>query len=233
MIYPYGLYNDPLILAVIAVFILGLIAQGGVTRTFSKYSKAPASSGLTGQEVAQRLLDQGGSSVTIRPVNGSLTDHFDPRNQTVGLSNSVYGSRSIAALAVAAHEIGHVMQYEEGYFPIRLRNAILPVASLGSGAAPWIVVLGLIFGMGDLAMAGVWLFGAVLAFQLITLPVEYNASSRAMRTLVDGHILRDEQEIDGTRRVLSAAALTYVAALIVSAAQLLRLILLFGRRRRD
>ena len=98
MIYPYGLYNDPLILAVIAVFILGLIAQGGVTRTFSKYSKQPASSGLTGQEVAQRLLDQGGSSVTIRPVNGSLTDHFDPRNQTVGLSNSVYGSRSIAAL---------------------------------------------------------------------------------------------------------------------------------------
>ena len=129
MIYPYGLYYDPLILAVIAVFILGLIAQGRVTRTFSKYSKEPASSGLTGQEVAQRLLDQGGSSVTIRPVRGSLTDHFDPRNQTVGLSDSVYGSRSIAALAVAAHEIGHVMQYEEGYFPIRLRNAILPVVT--------------------------------------------------------------------------------------------------------
>lgn len=232
MIYPYGLYYDPLILAVLAVFILGLIAQGGVTRTFSKYSKEPASSGLTGQEVAQRLLDQGGSSVTIRPVRGSLTDHFDPRNQTVGLSDSVYGSRSIAALAVAAHEIGHVMQYEEGYFPIRLRNAILPVASLGSGAAPWIVVLGLIFGMGDLAMAGVWLFGAVLAFQLITLPVELNASRRALAMLQDGGFLSYD-ETPAARKVLRAAAMTYVVAVLSALVSFLRLFLLARRSSRD
>ena len=170
--------------------------------------------------------------MTIRPVRGSLTDHFDPRNQTVGLSDSVYGSRSIAALAVAAHEIGLVMQYEEGYFPIRLRNAILPVASLGSGAAPWIVVLGLIFGMGDLAMAGVWLFGAVLAFQLITLPVELNASRRALAMLQDGGFLSYD-ETPAARKVLRAAAMTYVVAVLSALVSFLRLFLLARRSSRD
>lgn len=232
MIYPYGLYYDPLILAVIAVFILGLIAQGGVSRTFAKYAKRPASAGLPAHQVARRLLDQGGSSVAIRPVRGSLTDHFDPRNQTVGLSDSVYDSGSIAALAVAAHEIGHVMQYEEGYFPIRLRNAVLPVASFGSSAAPWIVLLGILFGMGDLAMAGVWLFGAVLAFQLITLPVELNASRRALVMLQDGGFLSYD-EIPGARKVLRAAAMTYVVAVLSALVSFLRLFLMARRSSRD
>ena len=165
-------------------------------------------------------------------MNGSLTDHFDPRNQTVGLSNSVYGSRSIAALAVAAHEIGHVMQYEEGYFPIRLRNAIIPVTQIGSSLAWPLLLIGLLFNYEALFFAGILFFMLAVVFQLVTLPVEFNASARAISVLGEGGYLSPD-ELPGAKKTLSAAAMTYVAALAVSIAQLLRLVLLFGGGRRD
>ncbi len=232
---PYYYYmgtDNLLILALIAVFILGLVAQSGVNRTFSKYSKERASAGLPAAEVARRLLFQNGSDVQVHEVRGSLTDHFDPRNQTVGLSNTVYSSSSVAALAVAAHEIGHVMQYQEGYTLIRLRNSILPLASFGSNAAPWITILGVLMGSGNVAMVGVWLFLAVLLFQLITLPVELNASSRALAMLQDGGYLAYD-EIPGARKVLRAAAMTYVVAVLSALVSFLRLFLLARNSRRD
>ena len=229
---PYFYYYDPMLWAVLVLAIVGLISSGRVQSTFRKYSQMPARTGLRACDVAQRMLFDGGSDAQLTRVSGTLTDHFNPKTNTVGLSEAVFDQSSVAALAVAAHEIGHVMQYEEGYFPIRLRNAILPVASLGSGAAPWIVVLGLIFGMGDLAMAGVWLFGAVLAFQLITLPVELNASRRALAMLQDGGFLSYD-ETPAARKVLRAAAMTYVVAVLSALVSFLRLFLLARRSSRD
>ena len=173
-----------------------------------------------------------GSNVTLHRVRGTLTDHFDPKNKSVALSEGVYDSASVAALAIAAHEIGHVMQYQEGYFPIKLRNAILPVANFGSKAAPFIVIIGIAMGSLNLAMAGVVLFGAMLAFQLVTLPVEFNASRRALDMLVSNGFLAVEEE-PGAKKVLRAAAMTYVASALASAANLLRLLSMVNSRRRD
>ena len=214
--------GDGYFFILLIIMALSFFAQGKVQRTFNQYAQHSVSSGLTAERIAQQLLDKAGSHVQITPVQGSLTDHFNPKTNVVGLSTQVYGSNSISAVAVAAHEIGHVMQYESGYSPIRLRNAILPVASIGSQAAPWIVILGLFMGSYNLSMAGVILFGAMLAFQLVTLPVEFNASSRGLRMLEEGNYISYE-ESDGAKKVLNAAAMTYVLAAIASLVNFLRL----------
>lgn len=231
--YGYYGYGDGIyLIALLVIMVLSLFAQGSVQRTFNRYARSSTRCGMSAEQVAGALLARSGSSVRIERVSGSLTDHFNPRTQTVGLSQSVYGSDSIAAVAVAAHEIGHVMQYEEGYGPIRFRNALLPVANIGSNAAPYIVILGLLFNSFNLAMLGVILFGAMLLFQVVTLPVEFNASSRALRMLEDGGYITYE-ESDDAKKVLRAAAMTYVLAACASLVNFLRLLSLASRTRRN
>lgn len=231
MYFSYGSTDMIYILLLFVVMGISFYAQSRVQKTFNQFAQTPVSSGMRAEMIAQSLLDRAGSTVQIESVQGSLTDHFDPKNRIVGLSTQVYGSNSIAAVAVAAHEIGHVMQYENNYVPIRLRNAILPVASIGSYAAPWIVILGLFMGSYNLAMIGVVLFGAMLAFQVVTLPVEFNASSRALRMLEEGNYITYE-ESDGAKKVLKAAAMTYVWAAVASLVSFLRLLALANRSRR-
>jgi Zn-dependent membrane protease YugP len=232
MYFGYGQGDGIYIILLLAVMGISLYAQSKVQRTFMKFSETYVSSGLRAEEIAQQLLNRANSPVQIQPVQGSLTDHYDPRSGIVGLSQQVYGQSSIAAIAVAAHEIGHVLQYQEGYAPIRLRNAILPVASIGSYAAPWIVILGLMMGSFNLAMVGVVLFGAMLVFQVVTLPVEFNASSRALRMLEEGNYITYE-ESDGAKKVLNAAAMTYVWAAVASLISFLRLLAMANRSRRN
>ena len=232
MYFGYGSGDGIYIILLLAVMGISFYAQNKVQRTFHQFSQSYVSSGMRAEEIAQQLLNRANSSVQIQPVQGSLTDHFDPKNGVVGLSTQVYGQSSIAAIAVAAHEIGHVMQYQEGYAPIRLRNAILPVASIGSYAAPWIVILGLMMGSFNLSMIGVVLFGAMLVFQVVTLPVEFNASSRALRMLEEGNYISYE-ESDGAKKVLNAAAMTYVWAAVASLISFLRLLAMANRSRRN
>lgn len=233
--YGYGLgyYGEDIyyFIATLVVLAIGLIAQASMRGTFNKYAKQPASAGLSAEQLARELLHREGSAVAVTQVGGALTDHFNPKTQIVGLSDTVYSSSSIAALAVAAHEIGHVMQYEQDYAPIRIRNAILPVASFGSQAGPFIVIMGLIFANANIALAGVFLFGAAFIFQLITLPVEFNASRRAMEMLESGGYLAYD-EATKARRVLRAAAMTYVIAALASLVTLLRYLALARRSRR-
>jgi Zn-dependent membrane protease YugP len=232
MYFGYGSTDGIYIILLLVVMGISFYAQSKVQKTFNQFAQTPVSSGLRAEEIASQLLYRANSTVQITAVQGSLTDHFDPKNGVVGLSTQVYGQSSVAAVAVAAHEIGHVMQYQEGYAPIRLRNAILPVASIGSYAAPWIVILGLMMGSFNLAMAGVILFGAMLVFQVVTLPVEFNASSRALRMLEEGNYITYE-ESDGARKVLNAAAMTYVWAAVASLVSFLRLLALANRTRRS
>jgi hypothetical protein len=232
MYFGYGSGDGIYIILLLVVMGISFYAQSKVQRTFQQFSQTYVSSGLRAEEIAQQLLNRANSPVQIQPVQGSLTDHYDPKNGVVGLSQQVYGQSSIAAIAVAAHEIGHVMQYQEGYAPIRLRNAILPVASIGSYAAPWIVILGLFMGSYNLAMVGVVLFGAMLVFQVVTLPVEFNASSRALRMLEEGNYITYE-ESDGAKKVLNAAAMTYVWAAVASLISFLRLLAMANRSRRN
>ncbi len=232
MYFGYGSTDGIYIILLLVVMGISFYAQSKVQKTFNQFAQTPVSSGLCAEEIASQLLYRANSTVQITAVQGSLTDHFDPKNGVVGLSTQVYGQSSVAAVAVAAHEIGHVMQYQEGYAPIRLRNAILPVASIGSYAAPWIVILGLMMGSFNLAMAGVILFGAMLVFQVVTLPVEFNASSRALRMLEEGNYITYE-ESDGARKVLNAAAMTYVWAAVASLVSFLRLLALANRTRRS
>lgn len=232
MLYPSYYATDTwLIMALVAVFILGLVAQAGVQRTFNKYSKTLASAHMPANQVAADLLRDGNSTARITPVQGSLTDHYNPKTNTVGLSQAVYNEGSISALAVAAHEIGHVMQYESGYAPIKIRNAILPVASFASQAAPWIVIAGVILGFFNLAFVGVALFLAVLLFQLVTLPVEFNASARAIAMLESGGYLTYD-EAPKAKKVLRAAAFTYVVAALSTLVSLLRLVAMTRRSKR-
>ncbi len=232
MYFSYGSGDGIYIILLLVVMGISMYAQSKVQRTFNQFSQTYVSSGLRADEIAQQLLNRAGSSVQIQPVQGTLTDHYDPRSGIVGLSTQVYGQSSIAAVAVAAHEIGHVMQYQEGYGPIRLRNAILPVANIGSYAAPWIVILGLFMGSYNLAMVGVVLFGAMLVFQVVTLPVEFNASSRALRMLEEGNYITYD-ESDGAKKVLNAAAMTYVWAAVASLISFLRLLAMANRSRRN
>lgn len=218
-------------LLVIPALMIAMFAQVRVNSAFNKYSKLQNQRGYTAAEVARRILDQNGLSlVQIERVSGKLTDHYDPRANVIRLSDSVYGSTSCASIGVAAHEVGHAIQYAQSYFPIKIRAAILPVTKIGSAAAVPLAILGIAMGFEILINIGILLFCAVVLFQLITLPVEYNASRRAVKTLEEDMILTGE-ELTGAKKVLSAAALTYVAALITAIANLLRLLLLRDRRR--
>jgi Zn-dependent membrane protease YugP len=232
MYFGYGGSDGIYLIALLVIMVLSFTAQSKVQRTFAKYAQESVSSGLSAEAVAARLLASHNSSVQITPVEGTLTDHFNPKTNVVGLSTQVYGSNSISAVAVAAHEIGHVMQYESNYSPIRLRNAILPVASIGSQVAPWIVILGLLMSSYQVAMIGVILFGAMLLFQVVTLPVEFNASSRALRMLEEGNYISYD-ESDKAKQVLKAAAMTYVLAALASLVSFLRLLNIANRARRD
>lgn len=234
--YRLGYYLDPTMILVLIGVMLSLWAQGRVNSAFNRYSKVRSRTGMTGAEAAMRLLNsQGIYDVAVRPVSGNLTDHFDPRTKTVNLSESVYHATSVAAIGVAAHECGHAMQHNEGYAPLRFRSALVPVANFGSQLSWPLILIGVIFGgLGSpLVQIGIFMFTLAVLFQLVTLPVEFNASSRAIR-LLDSQGILSGDEVDGTRKVLSAAALTYVAAAAGSILQLLRLIILFGGRdRRD
>ena len=228
-----GYYFDPTWILVTIGAVLSMAASAKVNSTFSKYSKVRSMTGMTGEDAAKRLLNsQGIYDVTVRPVKGQLTDHYDPRTKTVNLSESVFHSTSVAAIGVAAHECGHAMQDNVGYVPLKLRGAIVPVANIGSQAAFPLIIIGvLIGGIGSpLVNIGLILFSLAVIFQLITLPVELNASRRAI-TLLDQVGILGGQEVNQTRKVLGAAALTYVAALAASVLQLLRLVILFGGRR--
>lgn len=230
-----GYYYDPTLIFVIIGAVLSLIASARVNSTYNKYSKVRSMSGMTGAEAAKRLLNsQGLYDIQVRPVSGQLTDHYDPRSKTVNLSDSVYDSTSVAAIGVAAHECGHAMQDNVGYIPLKLRGAIVPVANIGSQAAFPIILLGFFIGGAGspLVNIGLILFSLAVLFQLVTLPVEFNASSRAIRLLGEVGILGSE-ELGHTRKVLGAAALTYVAALAATVLQLARLVFLFGGRRQD
>ena len=214
-----------------------MAASAKVNSTYARYARVGARCGMTGAEAAKRLLNsQGIYDVTVRRVPGKLTDHYDPRNKTVNLSESVYGSTSIAAIGVAAHECGHAMQDAGGYVPLRVRGALVPVANFGAQISWPLILIGLLFSSGSSSMLitlGILMFSLSVLFQLVTLPVEFNASSRAVNLLDRTGILAG-QEVGQTRQVLSAAALTYVAAAAASILQLFRLLYLFGgNRRRD
>lgn len=218
---------------VIPAMIIALIAQASVSSNFKKYSGVRVRSGMTGAQAAQQILSRSGViGVKIERVSGNLTDHYDPKSYTIRLSESVYDSSSIAAVGVAAHEAGHAVQYAEEYAPVKLRNAIIPVSRIGSQLSWPLLLLGLLFSYEPLFIAGIICFSAATLFQLVTLPAEFNASSRAISGLQQFGVVA-EDEISGTKKVLRAAAMTYVAALIVSVAQLLRLVLMFGGRRRN
>ncbi len=224
----YGIDIYYLVLILPAV-ILSLIAQVKVKSTFTKYSKIYSQKGLTGAQVAEQVLAYHGvSGVEVQKIKGHLTDHFDPKTNIIRLSDSVYGSCSVAAIGVAAHEAGHAVQHAQNYAPIKVRNSLVPVVNFSSGFSWVAILLGFLFSFQPLVLMGIALFSFAVLFQLITLPVELNASARAVRTIADSGIL-NQTEQSGAKSVLTAAAMTYVAAAIMSLAQLLRLILLFRR----
>lgn len=233
----YYSFWDPTYILVIIGAIICLAASAKVQSTFKKYSRVRSMSGMTGAQAAQRILNAAGiHDVIIQPIHGNLTDHYDPRNKTLSLSDSVYGSASVAAVGVAAHECGHAIQHSKSYAPLSIRGALVPVANLGSTLAWPLIIIGLLFSRNSgsvLITAGIICFSLAVLFQLVTLPVEFNASRRALSMLGDTGILGSD-EIKDTRKVLSAAALTYVASAASAILQLLRLIILFGGRgRRD
>lgn len=231
---PFFYYFDIYyLILIVPALIFGLWAQSQVNSNFSKYSKVGTMRGMTGAQAAEYILQQNGIyDVEVRHISGNLTDNFNPRNKTINLSDSVYNSTSIAAIGVAAHEAGHAVQHAVNYKPIRIREMIIPVTQIGSWLYLPVIFIGFIFSSQYLVNLGILLFATLAIFQLVTLPVEFNASDRAITTLANSGILYGE-EINGAKKVLKAAALTYVAALVSSLAQLLRLILIFGGRRRD
>ena len=229
----YYYYYDPYYVLVLIGVVISLIASAKVKGTFQKYDRVQSRTGMTGAEAAKRLLQaQGIYDVSVQRISGSLTDHYDPRGKILRLSDSTYSSTSVAAIGVAAHECGHALQHEENYLPLSLRSALVPVANFGSRFSMLLIIAGVFFGQ-VLIEAGILLFCAVVLFQVVTLPVEFNASRRALRLLGENGILYEE-ETGMTRKVLRAAALTYVASVLASVLQLLRLVLLYGgRSRRD
>lgn len=226
-------YDATYILVLIGA-LLSMWASARVNSTYKKYAQVRSASGLTGAEAARRILNGAGIyDVRIEHISGNLTDHYDPRGKVLRLSDTVYGSPSVAAIGVAAHECGHAIQHDQGYAPLQIRSAIVPVANIGTKAAFPIILLGLFFGSSyTLIQVGLLCFACGTLFQLITLPVEFNASARAVDILGNTHMLSDT-ELGSTKKVLSAAAMTYVAAAAASILSLLRLFLLFGGRRRD
>lgn len=236
--YPYYFGFDWTYLLLLPCIILTIWASVRVNSTFKRYSGQLSTRRITGAQAAERILHSNGiRNVRVEQITGNLTDHYDPRTNVIRLSDSVYGSTSTAAIGVACHEAGHAVQYAENYAPIKLRAAIIPITNFGSRLAMPLILLGILFSAfsgasNSLVYLGIACFALSLFFQLVTLPVEFNASRRALQAIEQSDILNDE-ELKGAKKVLSAAAITYVAAAAVSLAQLLRLILLFGGRTRN
>ena len=225
MFFPFW---DPTMILLVPCIILAVYAQYKVRRTYSKFSQVASTAGLSGVETARRLLKQNSIyDVAVEEVGGNLSDHYDPRDKVVRLSSEIYHGHHLAGLAIAAHEVGHAIQHAYGYFPLNLRHTILPVANLGSTLAFPLLLAGFFFQSSALMDLGILFFAAAVVFQIVTLPVEFNASSRAMSLLVNGRYLAaDEGRL--ARKVLNAAALTYVAATAMALMQLLRLLILRG-----
>ncbi len=227
----YGYGMDPMYILVIIMAILCMVASARVSSVYKKYAKVRSMSGLTGAQAAMEILRRNGiTDVTVQLVGGNLTDHYDPRNRTVNLSDATYGSNSVAAVGVAAHECGHVLQHYNGYLPLKIRTAIVPAANIGSKAGIPLLILGMFLSFRPLITLGILVFSLAVLFQVVTLPVEFNASSRALVMLEDYGILGHE-EVSASRKVLNAAAMTYVASAASAVLQLLRLIMLNNRRR--
>lgn len=230
LFYGFDIYY---VILVLPAFLFSLYAQFKVKGTFSNYSKVHNSKSMTGADIARAILDKSGLyDVRIEAQPGELTDHYDPKTRVVRLSQSVYGSTSVAAVGVAAHETGHAIQHKDEYAPLVLRSTLVPVANIGSSIGPTMAIIGLIFSMPFIINLGIILFGSAVLFYLVTLPVEFNASNRAIRILEDTGMLNYD-EIDPAKKVLRAAAMTYVASAAVAIASLLRLILLANSRRDD
>lgn len=230
---PFFYYDSYYLILVFPALIIAMIAQFKVQSTFKKYADKMSLRGKTAAQVTREILDSNGLfSVRIERIRGSLTDHYDPRANVIRLSDTVHDSTSVASIGVAAHEAGHAVQHAIGYVPIKLRNTVLPIANIGSHLAMPAILLGIFLSIEPLVTAGIILFSALVLFQVVTLPVEFNASRRAIVTL-ETHNMLDDTELSGAKKVLSAAAMTYVAAALVSAMQLLRLVLLSRGRRRD
>lgn len=231
--YGYGFYFDPTYILIIIGAVICLIASARVRTTFNKYNRVRSMSGMTGAQAAERILNSAGIyDVKVEHISGNLNDHYDPRSKVLRLSDSTYNSASVAAVGVAAHECGHAIQHQTGYAPLNIRSAIVPVANLGSTIAWPLILIGLFITSNTgtfLINLGIICFSLAVLFQLVTLPVEFNASSRAVRILESTGILGQE-ELKGTRKVLGAAALTYVAGAASAILQLLRLVILFGGR---
>ncbi|MBQ1457827.1 MAG: zinc metallopeptidase [Butyrivibrio sp.] len=225
-------YFDWTYILVIAGALLSLLASWNVKSSYNRYARIANMRGLTGAEAARHILEANNvMNVQVQHVRGELTDHYDPRTQTVNLSDSVYNSTSVAALGVAAHECGHVMQRETGYVPLQIRTALVPAANIGSRFGIYIVILGLILAFEPLTTIGIWVFSLAVLFQIVTLPVEFDASRRAL-SMLEGYGMMGQEEVGGARKVLTAAALTYVAAAAASVMSLVRLLILRDNRRR-
>lgn len=234
MYYGRGLYGygfDPLYILVIIMGILCMVASSRVSSVYKKYARIRNRNNATGAQVAMEILRRNGiNDVAVRHVPGNLTDHYDPRTRTVNLSDATYDSPSVAAVGVAAHECGHVCQHQFGYLPLKIRTAIVPAASIGSKAGIPILILGMLLSFPLLIKIGIWVFSLAVLFQVVTLPVEFDASRRAL-VMLDEYGILDQEELVHSKKVLSAAAMTYVASAASAVVQLLRLVLLNGRRR--
>lgn len=230
----YGFYFDPTYALVLLGAVLCIAASAKLNSTYKKYAGIRCMSGITGAEAAARILHYAGiHDVRIERVRGELTDHYDPKNKTLRLSDTTYASSSVAAVGVAAHECGHAVQHQQGYAPLKIRGALVPAANIGSRLGIPLILLGVLLGLhSSLVQIGIWVFALAVLFQVVTLPVEFNASSRAL-ALLQGCGITGGQETGYCRKVLGAAALTYVAGAASSILQLLRLALLFGGRRGD
>lgn len=235
LFYGYRYYFDPTYILVIIGVIISLLASAKVKSTFAKYSNVRSMSGLTGAQAAERILRNAGIfDVSVQRISGHLTDHYDPKNKVLRLSDSVFGNTSVSAIGVAAHECGHAIQHNKEYAPLKIRTALVPVANIGATLSWPLILIGVLFSWSQILITlGIVLFCAAVLFQIVTLPVEFNASNRAVKILASTGILSD-REVSQTKQVLGAAALTYVAAAAASILQLLRLIILFGgNRNRD
>lgn len=232
----YPMYFDPTYILVLAGVVISMMASAKMRSTFQRYSTVRSRSGMTGREAAERLLkSQGIYDVRVEHVSGSLTDHFDPRNKVLRLSDATYNSASVAAIGVAAHECGHAVQHAKGYTPLSIRNTLVPVVNFGSAVSWPLIFAGLLINSRSAVMLlnlGILAFSLSVLFQIVTLPVEFNASNRALRILGDTGMLYPD-EVRDTRKVLTAAALTYVAGAAAAILQLLRLLLITNSRRRD
>lgn len=230
----YGGYNSSYFIYLLIALLVPMLAQGYLSSTFNQYLRVRATSGLTGAEVARRILDRNGlHHVHLTEVGGRLSDHYDPTRKTVRLSHDIYHGTSIAALAVAAHECGHAIQHANAYAPLQFRSAMFPVVNFANKFGYIAILLGFVFGGSSFLLLGIILVGVTVLFQIVTLPVEFNASTRAVAQLADMNILSGPNEKAGARKVLTAAALTYVAGAVVAIVELLRLIMIFNSRNND